>query len=386
MLRGKRLVQAGADDDLQTRLHDAAERSLYVLCKGIFGMSKFVPHLHLPVCNWLQTVPSKNKVYLAPRSTFKTSIARCMAIHMIIQKPGSNPYFPGKDGRNLRILFAAENDKRALSRIGWIRRQFENHEIFRALFPEVVWGELKDAPTWQAGRFSVPRTEDFPEATIESAGVDSGSTGGHYDASVKDDLVGLRARQKPELMKTAIEWFKDSHSLTDDILESLDFVLGTRWAADDLYSYMLEFEPLYDWKVLSAHVNGESAAWLHKKEGSLLFPERLTEETLEELRKKQGPIYWLNYENKSIGEGTTTFNIAYLNLCSVDRSTKIITYDDIPQLTKRTLEVIEGKEIYSATPPRPKRFYEMTGEERSQKFNEMISRWHSDKISSIERT
>src|SRR5579859_2615062 len=133
--RGKRIVQAGADEDLSDRLRTACEDSLYIMSKAIFGMSAFTPTLHRPMCDYLQNGRIRRKSVLMPRSTFKTSMARCLGIHMTIQQPDKNWYFPGKDGRNTRILYAAETEKRAMSRIGWIRRQYEANELLRALWP-----------------------------------------------------------------------------------------------------------------------------------------------------------------------------------------------------------------------------------------------------------
>lgn len=368
--RKNKIVQAGADEDLSEKLRDAAEKSLYVLAKAVMGMTAFTNHLHLPVCNWLQTCPPRKKLLLMPRSSFKTSIARCLAVHIVIQRPDRNIYFPGRTGRNLRLLFAAENEKRAVSRIGWIRRQFEQNEILRALWPECVWKAPTDAPIWTATRFSLPRDEDYPEATFESAGVDSGSTGSHYDAIFKDDLIGLRSRQEPQFMARAIEWFKTSHSLTDDVLFSLDFVFGTRWAAEDLYSWIFENEPEYEYRIYSAH----------NPDGTLLFPERLSEEVLAGLRKKQGDLYWLNYENKAIGTGVTAFDLSHLRECTV--SGNFIEYDPT---ANRIYEIIEGdKAAASKEPERPKRFWELTPEERVQRWLEMQKNWYQRKLTNIE--
>lgn len=173
IVRGKKVVQAGADLDETDRLRAACEASLYVFCKAVLGMSAFTTHLHKPLCRWLQTVPQRKKMLLTPRGTFKTSMARGLGMWATIQPWQANRLIPGIDGRNLRILYAAENEKMGLKRIGWIRRQYMRNELFRTLWPEHVWapGE-QDAETWTLSRFSLPRTEDHTEATFEVAGVE----------------------------------------------------------------------------------------------------------------------------------------------------------------------------------------------------------------------
>lgn len=376
--------QAGADahTDLSDDLRAASEQSLYVFSKAIMGMNKFVAHLHKPLCDWMQQIPPRRKVLLTPRDTFKTSMARCLGIHVTIQSADSNVYFPGRSGMNLRLLYAAENERRALSRIGWIRRQYSNNRLLRALWPEAMYGDpANESPIWTSGRFNPgPRQEDYPEATFESAGVDSGSTGGHYDILIKDDLIGLRSRKQPQLMVASIEWWKTAHSLMNDPTESLDFVFGTRWASEDLYTWIEENEGLdadFDMKVLSCF----------KPDGSLLFPERLTAAKLAEYKRKYGEMYYLNYENKAVGEGTTAFNMDFCGTFTLDGppgDARTQLHFDETGPTARILEVIEAGNHVEKSKVKEKPFYRLTGEERTAKWQSMIENWRRDKISRIE--
>ena len=65
-----------------------------------------------------------------PRDHYKTSIAQALVAHIIIQPQDNNVYWPGVDGSNLRILYAAETDETAKKRIGLIQRHFESNELF----------------------------------------------------------------------------------------------------------------------------------------------------------------------------------------------------------------------------------------------------------------
>ena len=365
--------QAGADTDMTDALRDASTNSLYVFCKAVMGMYKFVPHLHLPLCNWMQEVPPHRRVLLTPRDTFKTSMARCLGMYMTIQTPASNRFFPGRDGTNLRLLYAAENERRALSRISWIRRQYENNALFRALWPERVWHERADAPMWTLSHYALPRTEDYPEGTFEGAGVDTGSTGGHFDVILKDDLIGLRSRKQPKLMEAAVEWWKTSHSLMNDPEVSLDYVFGTRWASEDLYTWIEENETEYDVQVYSCF----------KSDGSLLFPERLTRERLEGFKRKYGELYYLNYENRAEGGGTTAFNMQFCGLFDVVGKEREIVLTGNPEPTRRILEVIENGHIPAQTRVTPKPFYKQTPEERQETWQKMMENWRRDRINRI---
>lgn len=374
--RGKHVVQAGADLDIADRLRAASEASLYIFAKAICSMTEFSPNLHKPVCDSLMNRKGKRHgAWLLPRSTFKTSMARCLGIHITIQAPDKNPYFPNRDGKNLRILFAAETEKRAQSRIAWIRRQYENNELLRALWPELCpWSNPKhEAPMWTASHFALNRNEDYTEGTFESAGVDSGSTGSHYDVTIKDDLIGLRSRQDPALMPRAIEWFQTSHSLTVDLTTTLDYVFGTRWAAFDLYSWMQENEN-YTWDVKQI-IDDEFSP------SSILFPERFQLGDILDLQKKNGELFWLNYMNKPFGEGLTAFNMKKANYFSIDENGQIV-YEEA-EATTQMLGIIERGGVREEK-PKVKQFWEMTGEERNQRWQEMQRNWYARKLTEME--
>ena len=374
--------QAGAEPhtNLADDLRMACEDSLYIFSKSICGMRGFVSHLHRPLCNWLQGVPPRRKLLLTPRDTFKTSMARCLGIHVTILGANKNCYFPGRDGLNLRLLYAAENERRALSRIGWIRRQYQHNKLLRALWADRFYADPDNqSPVWTTSRFDVgPRAEDYPEATFESCGVDSGSTGGHYDICIKDDLIGQRSRKQPQLMLASIEWWKTSHSLYNDPQLSLDFVFGTRWAAEDLYTWIEEHEAEnFDMKILSCY----------KRNGQPLFPERLPRDVLEDYKRKYGEMYFLNYENRAMGAGTTAFNMDLCGTFQLDGPPgdplAQIHFDEAGP-TARILEVIEGGNIPEKAIVKPKPFHALTPEERNQKWQSMIESWRRDKVSRIE--
>ncbi len=376
--------QAGASRDATADLRVACEASLYIFCKAITGFSKFVPHLHLPLCRWFQQPLPRKKILLMPRSTFKTSMVRGLGMWITIQQPYNNPYFPGRDGRDLRILYAAENEKRAISRITWIRRQYEHNALFRTLWPGHVWeaGE-KDASIWTLSRFALPRHEDYPEATFEGAGVDSGSTGGHYDITVKDDLIGERCLKQPELINSAISWWQTSHSLFDDENIDYDFVLGTRWKTEDIYSWIFENETDYDARIYSAINRPLDLPPSGNPDKLLLFPERLDRALLAELKRKYGQLYYLNYENEPFSGGNAAFTMALCGSCTIDSDFNIAF--DAESVEQRMMAIVEADAPWRAPIDRTvKPFYRLTPADRVERFTEMAKQWHRDKINRIE--
>lgn len=384
VIRGRKVVQAGADRDETDDLREVATHSLYVFNKVICGFHEFVQHLHLPLCKWLQSNRPRKRVLLMPRSTFKTSMARGLGMWVTVQDPYSNPYFPGRAGCNMRILYAAENEKRAISRITWIRRQYMHNKLFRALWPNLVWppGE-KDADIWTISRFALPRTEDYPEATFEAAGVDSGSTGGHYDILIPDDLIGARTLKQPELMNTAIEWWKTMHSLFDKEEVDYAFVFGTRWRTEDLYSWIFENEPDYDRRIYAASKRPLDLPSSGNDDTALLFPERLSRATLKELERKYGQLYWLNYENEPFLGGNAAFNMMLCGQCVIDTEGTIAF--DRDRIEHRILEIVEHEDAkVNHELGKVKSFFKLTPDERAERWNEMMKRWRQDRINRIE--
>src|SRR5216684_2504719 len=267
--------------DQLNKLRVKCERSLYWFAKIIFGFDGFSDSLHLPTCNWLQNVPPRRKCLLMPRDHYKTSIAQALVAHIIIQPQDANVYWPGVDGSNLRILYAAETDETAKKRIGLIQRHFESNELLRALWPHKVWQNPRDARDWSITKFTLPRSKDFPESTVEISGVGTAVTGRHYNIKVEDDLIGQRARDEiTTTMPATIEWYKASEALMDPPMNYLEFIFGTRWAHYDLYSWMER--------------NDTSVSMLIRKvleNGQPLFPELMSLEYIESLRQRKGELF-----------------------------------------------------------------------------------------------
>lgn len=346
-------------------------------------MKDFTAVLHLPLCDWLQGRKYQKRAMLIPRACFKTSIARCLGMHITIQNAVENCYFPGRAGNNLRILYAAETEKRAMSRIGWIRRQFETNEIIRALWPHLVHKNIRSAPTWTVSHFSLPRTEDYPESTFETAGVDSGSTGSHYDVLIKDDLIGLRSRKMPELIPASIEWFVTSHSLSDNIDTYLDYVFGTRWAAWDLYAWMEENEDNYEWCVRQI-INDKF------EPESILFPERFSVDSIMELKKKQGELFYLNYMNRVYGDGNTAFDMGkalYCRVIGIESGSGVTPFVEYGE-DERTAKILNLIEEGNKPTPKPviKKFWELTPEERNERWLEMQRTFYDRKMTHLSQT
>ena len=143
--------------------------------------------------------------------------------------------------QNLRILYGSDTYGKALTYLGWVKKQFEENMEFRRLFgnfiPKSRW---KDEELWLAGRTDLAKKEP----NLFCAGVDQTRTGFHSDWMFLDDIVSKENVRTPKMMDKVVQFFGEAFSLLDpptpDCPEAgLLFVQGTRWDDADYYGHIL---------------------------------------------------------------------------------------------------------------------------------------------------
>lgn len=294
--------QAGATQEgkLVQEFKDQAEKSLYVFAKGVLGLTLLTPTLHLPLCAGLTACPPYRKLRLLPRDHLKTSIIRGLMMHILLQPKESNLYFPSKEGASTRILFAAETAQNAENQLSWISTQYEDSNLLRGLWPQLVWhgNAQRLSKKWNQQAIQLPRSEIFPEASIETIGVGGAVTGRHYDVMVKDDLISYAAANSPTVMHDAVQWHKTSRALLHDADKGLEYMIGTRWAVGDLWQFIVENDPSVDVVVRAAIEDGKP-----------IFPELFSLKTLLRIERELGPaLFSLLYMNSAVDVSLTDFD------------------------------------------------------------------------------
>lgn len=306
--RTGKIRQAGADTRgawVEDFKRDC-ERSLFKFCVGVLGRKYLTPALHKPLCDDLQRVPPHRKLRLYPREHCKTTIVgQGLPLHLIIQPADSNMYFPGMAGTDTRLLLSGETEALASRNLRVIRNVAESNNIFRGLWPHCAWSNQRtprsEGKAWNDLELVFPRAAEFPEATITARGVGGAITGMHPNVLVKDDLISFEARNSEAAMSTAIEWHKASRGLIEGNDRALEFIIGTRWAVFDLYSYIIDHDPLMNVEVRGAI-----------EDGAVIYPEAFSLDKLDRLRKEFGNLYPLLYLNTPVGAGVTDFDTAEL--------------------------------------------------------------------------
>lgn len=307
-----RLRQAGAVTAEGAAIEEfrrTAERNLYVFCKGVLGLDRLNATFHRGICDWLQRIPPRRKMLLAPRDHLKTSIgARALPIHILIQPPSTNVYFPGRDGRNTRIVLMGETVSLASKQLGWIEAKFEKNRVLRALWPHCCWDNVRrDTKRWNTEAALLPRPLDFPEASIEVTGVDAAITGAHYDVFLKDDLTTFAAANSQVVAQAAIQWHEATRDLADDHSAMLEFIFATRWSVHDLPGHIIDTDPTVEVMVRQL-----------REGGRFVFPEMFNEAIEDGLRRNRGTLFPLLYYNDATDPALTDFNLADVRGCRVD--------------------------------------------------------------------
>jgi hypothetical protein len=281
-------------ENVRQSLRFQAQRSTYIMGKAIVGFEDLVPGIHGDMCRWIERA-SRRKLGLVPRDHLKTSI---WTIADTVRRIAVDC--------NTRMLIGNETATNAAHFLRRIQAVFERSEIFRWLFPEIIPDTSKTK--WSETEMLVPRTQDFPESTVEAMGVGGAVVSRHYTHIKLDDLVGKEASESVDVMKKTIDWYLYTESLLVRPTDPID-VYGTTWTFKDLYSWIQEHELDVD--------------FFHRKaidkRGRVLWPERFPLIELERIRAKIGPFkFSCQYQNEPFDPEHMTFDPGWLRYFELD--------------------------------------------------------------------
>lgn len=241
---------------------------------------------------------NRNKLLLLmPRGTFKSSI---VTIGFTLQYILNDP--------NARILIDSETYTKAKDFLVEVKGHLESNQKYRKIFKAihgVFPDESKKNPSvrWTDRAVDLAcRTRWTKEPSISCSGIDRSINGMHYDLIIADDLHS----EKNTTNKEQIDQVKNHYKLVFSLLDPGKpiIVIGTRWDYQDLYQSILENER-DSFNILVRQAK--------EKDGTLFFPERLTEAFLEEQKKRQGTyIHSCQYYNQPVDDDTATFKQSYI--------------------------------------------------------------------------
>jgi phage terminase large subunit-like protein len=238
--------------------------------------------VHFPLCNFLQSPYPKKKLIELPRGFLKTTIA---SVYYSIWRSLDNP--------SIRVLITQNTFDNAAKRVREIRSIFEKHELFRALYPELIPNFNSKSVRWSDECAEINRPTVYPEGTFEAAGVGTKLTSRHYDLIIEDDTVTAESSDlgeeeiapNMEDVAKAIGWHKMATNLCIDYKMFERIVIGTRWFQDDMIAYVKDKELGYAKFFIDVYGRkflGED------KEEIPVYPKRFDDEVLEAQKEELG--------------------------------------------------------------------------------------------------
>ena len=282
---------------------------LFFLCKEILSYDKMTVETHQELCDYTTSIlpnppdlerlrdhedfdPRKNLLLLLmPRGTFKSSVVTIgFTLQFVLNEP------------NARVLIDSETFTKAKAFFRELQDHLVNNEKYREVFKAIhgvyPFTKKSQMKVWTDSECILPcRNTPKKEPTISVAGIDAARNGMHYDLIICDDLHSELNSNNRENIQKVIDHYKLAFSLLDPGRPMI--VIGTRWDYNDLYQHIMDYE-LEDFNILR-----KSA---YNDDGSLFFPEVLTEAELNKIKRRQGvEIFSKQYLNEPVSGENATF-------------------------------------------------------------------------------
>lgn len=272
------MVEKLSKDDIEA-MRTRGLDDFYFFAKGILGFDRLCTSIHYPLAKKLENLQKTRRLKITlPRGWYKTTVASC-----------AYPIWRALKNPNERILLAQNTYANACKKLKRIKGAFEQNDLFRRLFYDFL---PPSNATWKSDALCIKRHKAFDEATFEAAGTGTQVTGRHYTIIIEDDTVSPELEDMqvefvtPSLddIGQAIGWHRAATPLMDDAGTSQRLVVGTRWAIDDLLSWIDENEG-YDSYMRAAleDENGEPDI-----KGNPTYPERFGRNVLREIEASLG--------------------------------------------------------------------------------------------------
>lgn len=197
-------VELCTDTARVEHLRFLARNDLFFLCVYILNRKHFIRSERTTAwtfrrCGQVQDDPD-GYIDLSPRESYKSEI---ITFGLVIQDILNDP----------EVTFGFFSHTRPMAKkfLRIIKREFENNEVLKNLFPEVLWQDPKNecreaSVSWTEEAITVRRKGNPKEATVEAWGlVDGQPTGVRYQKIVYDDVVNRDHISTDMIQKTTVE-------------------------------------------------------------------------------------------------------------------------------------------------------------------------------------
>jgi hypothetical protein len=309
-------------------LRDRCRHDLFFLSKGVLGRPDVDIYTHGPMCQFLVNEPSVRRLLLYPRGHLKSTLATVDdSIRLALKNPDN------------RIGIFNEIEDNAIGFLREIKAPFENNELLRFLFPELIPEKLVGPGShWSARSAAIRRPQTYKEGTWDVFGITGSPTSRHYTNLKLDDLIGLEAKKSPAKMKEAFTFLDNIDPLLVNLDENTIDMIGTRKLRFDLYHRAKE-------------IFGDELV-IHQRQpiehGEPIFPRKFSLKRLLHIKKSRPEFYAAEYENNPVGKGNRDFAYESIRPFAFGNNGDVVYRDDLGIL--RRFKVADLDLVMSADP------------------------------------
>ena len=254
-----------------------------------FNFDKLSSQFHEALGEWLLKGINAGKtrfLVLVPRDHLKTSLLSIATPTWLLLR---NP--------NERILHTMATRREAQKTLSVIQKAFMSDRM-RHFFPKRALDPHDSEMKATRDMLIITRPVNWREGSIESIGLDSNITGGHFTTQIFDDLIDKTMRNSIKEQENAIDFLQDATNMLVDMEKDVRIIIGTLWEGE-FYEWLLYKSGLastYETLILGCYVDsryGNFLTQIGKKtslvDGDPIWPEEFSRETLERVRLEQGP-------------------------------------------------------------------------------------------------
>jgi hypothetical protein len=180
---------------------------------------------------WTRQDASQHQMLLLPREHMKSTLVAYRIVWELTKDP------------SLRILLISSTSNLATKQLKFIKDILTN-DTYRMFWPDMVEKDEAKREKWTEREISIdhPKRKDeaIRDPSIFTAGLTSNIVGLHCDIAVLDDVV-VSANAYTEEGRSKV---KDQYSLLSSVesVDSQEWVVGTRYHPNDLYSDLVNME------------------------------------------------------------------------------------------------------------------------------------------------
>ena len=298
-----------------------AEQDLYVFSKGILGMAQMNERLHKPLCRAVESDgvadPTAGdtgrydrflrQLYLLSRGHLKTSV---ITVADSMRRAVRNP--------EERILFGNEIWDNSVAFVDQIKQYFDSNAMVRLLWPHVIPDKTAGPGSkWSGTGLTLVRKGSYREPTFFPIGVGGAITSKHFTLINLDDLIGLDAFESPAAMRKAIGWNNNVEPLVVNSDTTIIRWIGTRWLGGDLYEDIIDG---YGTDLYMFHRGPRMP------DGTLYFPEMISEEFLLRMQRKDPARYAAQYLNDPTSGYVADFEYERIKSFYIDPQDRVRFY------------------------------------------------------------